>query len=582
MKRAFKLAVLILAFDVAHAAGPAPSERSGYVETPDYAETIAYLTQLQKASDWIKLDTFGVTPLGRPMVSVVVSSDRAFDPQAARKTGNLVMLIQNGIHSGEIDGKDACLELVRDLAVTKSKKSLLDHVLLVIVPVYNVDGHEMRSPYNRINQNGPAHMGFRATAQNYNLNRDYLKLDSPEARAWVTLWNDWDPDFFIDNHVTDGANFQYAVTYTVTRHDNADAHVSSWGRDVFVPEATSRMEEWGEPIFPYVAPKAGSVQTGVSDWVESPRFSTGYAGICNRPGLLIEMHMLKSYGRRVHANYLFMAAVLEVLNKHYQELQSAIHQADLSATEGKDSLVALDFTTTEEADTVNFLGFGYDSVRSEITGGYWIRYDTTRPAVLKVPYFGHTKPKLEVVRPWAYVIPPQWTEVIARLKLHGVEMHTMEAQELDVEQYRLHNVKWAAESYEGHHNVTCSTSIEQAHVSFPRGSLLVSTLQKRSRVVMHCLEPGAPDSFLRWGFFDTILEQKEYAEDYAAESLAVAMRPSWAHSYDSLVAADTAFANSPQARRDFFYKRSPYAEPMFRVYPVARLVHQVPVTYVEK
>jgi hypothetical protein len=560
-------------------AAPAPSERTDYRQTPTYAETMAYLQDLSTQSEWIHLDTFGVTPLGRPMHVVVVSADRAFDPESAARTGKLVVLIQNGIHSGEIDGKDACLELVRDLAVTRERAALLEHVVLVIIPVFNIDGHEVRSPYNRINQNGPAEMGFRATSQNYNLNRDYMKLDAPELRAWVALWNRWDPAFFIDNHVTDGADFQYAITYTITRHPNSDRDVAAWGNQVFVPEISRRMQELGEPIFPYVVTGGGPLRAGLFDWVEDPRFSTGYAGIRNRPGLLVEMHMLKDYGRRVRANYLFMVAVLELLNRRPDALRSAVAAADRRAVLGQEETIALEFVRTPEADTVDFRGYEYDSVHSEITGGTWIRYDRARPVTMRVPYFGRMQATLEVSLPWAYIIPPPWTDVIERLRLHGVEMQVLGAQELEVERYRLHRVRWEAESYEGHHRVSCSTSVESARVFFPRGSVLVTTRQARSRLVVHLLEPGAPDSFLRWGFFDTILEQKEYAEDYAAESLAVAMvrDPTTRREFDSLVAADSLFARSPDARRDFFYKRSPFAEPELRVYPVARLPVEVPV-----
>jgi len=568
------LLCILITHGSALAIEPAPSERTGYVQTPDYAATLDYLKLLSKSSEWIHLDTFGTTPLGRPMVHVVVASDGAFEPERAHSTGKLVVLIQNGIHSGEIDGKDACLELVRDLAVTREKSALLEQVILVIVPVFNIDGHELSSPYNRINQNGPREMGFRATSQNFNLNRDYMKVDAPEMRAWVTLWNHWDPDLLVDNHVTDGADFQYAVTYTVTRHHNSDRHVAAWGQEVFIPQVTKRMQELVEPIFPYVITRGGSLRTGIVDWVEDPRFSTGYAGICNRPGLLVEMHMLKDYGRRVRANYLFMVALLELLNERPDDLKEAIRRADEAAEAGGDSLVALDFTRTEDADTVEFLGFEYDSVKSEITGGTWIRYDPSRPVTMRVPYFGHMRPTVEVSRPWAYVIPPQWTDVIARLAVHGVEMQELDAQDLDVERYRLHNVRWEPRSFEGHHLVNCSATVERATVHVERGSRLVSTQQKRSRLVLHALEPGAPDAFLRWGFFDTILEQKEYADDYAAESLATSMlaeRPGLKQEYDSLVAADTAFSSNPEARRDFFYKRSPWAEPMFNVYPVLRI-----------
>ena len=563
---------------------PAPSELTGYQKTPSYDETMHYLRQLQAGSDYISIQRFGLTPLGRPLYYVVVSNDRAFDPADAERTGKLVLLIQNGIHSGEIDGKDACLELIRDLAVTKARADLLEHVILVIVPVFNVDGHEQSSPYNRINQNGPLEMGFRATSQNYNLNRDYIKLDAPEMRAWVSLWNLWNPDFFIDNHVTDGADFQYAVTYTISRHANTAPEVAEWSRSLFVPRVSAKMEAAGEPMFPYVITRGGPLRSGLIDWVESPRFSTGFAGLRNRPGLLVEMHMLKPYGRRVRANYLMMAAVLELLNEQPESLHTAVRQADQNAVRGATRTLGLDFTRDSTADTVDFLGYEYDSVRSEITGGAWIRYDTTRPVTMRVPYYGRMRTTVEVDVPWAYVIPPQWTEVIQRLEWHGVEMERLaRPHTLAVRRDRLHNVQWAPRSYEGHHPVSCSSRSEVATVEYPQGSVVVRTSQARLRLVVHTLEPRGPDSFLHWGFFDTILEQKEYAEDYASEKLALDMLaagPELRRQYDSLVAADTAFAGNPESRRDYFYKRSPWAEPMLNVYPVGRIMTEVPLEVV--
>lgn len=574
------IATCVLMSGKATAQFPTPSERTGYRETPTYAETMAYLRELETESDFIHVDRFGETPLGRTLYYVVVSRDRAFDPESARQSGKLVMLIQNGIHSGEIDGKDACLELIRDLAVTGERAELLEHVILVIVPILNLDGHEQRSPYNRINQNGPAEMGFRATAQNYNLNRDYMKLDTPELRAWVALWNRWNPDFFIDNHVTDGADFQYAMTYTISRHPNTAPEIAAFCQEQFIPVVSRKMAAAGEPIFPYVVTMGRPLHSGIIDFVETPRYSTGYAGVRNRPGLLVETHMLKDYARRVKANYLMMVAVLELLNERPDLLRSAVEQADLHAGRGEERRLPLEFKRDSTADTVDFLGFEYDSLQSDISGGTWIRYDPTRPVTMRLPYFGRMHSTLEVDVPWAYVIPPQWTEVIDRLKRHGVEMQPLHAQALPVERYRLRGVTWDPESFEGHHQVSCSTRTESSVVDYPEGSWLVPTAQVCLRLIVHALEPEGPDSFLRWGFFDTILEQKEYAEEYAAESLAVEMlqnRPDIRNEFDSLLAADSVFAASPEARWDFFYKRSPFAEPMFNLYPVGRIMEETPV-----
>lgn len=551
------------------------SEATDYRETPRYDETIAYIRSLERESRWVRLEQFGTTPEGRPMYCVIVSSARAFSPEAVRHGGKLVVLIQNAIHAGESDGKDACLALIRDLAVTRTRPELLDSVVLVVIPVYNIDGHERMSPYNRINQNGPEEMGFRTTSQNYNLNRDYLKIDAPESRAFVSLWNRWQPDFFIDNHVTDGADFQYAVTYTITRHGNGAPEIAAWSREQFVPVVTEKMAARGEPIHPYVITRGLPVDSGIIDFVESPRFSTGYAAIRNRPGLLVEMHMLKDYRRRVTANYKLMVAVLELLREAPQTLRTVVHRADSLAAAGLTDDQPLDFTRTGEPDTVEFLGFPHQMRESEISGGRWIEYDPARPVTLRVPYFQRMKTTVSATVPYAYLLGPQWTDVLERLLHHGVEMKKLKAPlTLTVERYRFDSVSWRPASFEGHHFPSYRSHLAQEEVTFPAGTVVIPTAQAKVRLIMHALEPDAPDSFMKWGFFDTILEQKEYADKYAAEALAqemLAKQPALKAEFEAELAADSAFRVSPEARWDFFYKRSPYAEPMLNVYPVARM-----------
>jgi len=577
----YTIVLVLLASAPAAAEWPTYAESTGYDSTPDYAATMSYLHDLARQSRWIHIGTFGTTPRGRPMHYVIVSSDRAFTPSSVTRTNKLVVLIQNGIHSGEIDGKDACLALVRDMAVTKERAALLDSVIPIIIPVFNIDGHEMMSPYNRINQDGPSEMGFRATGQNYNLNRDYLKVDAPEMRALVELWNTWQPHFFIDNHVTDGADFQYALTYTITRHDNGARPVKRWGNEIFVPIVTGKMDEAGEPIFPYVVTMGRPLREGIIDFVESPRYSTGYAAVRNRPGLLVEMHMLKPYGRRVVANYKMMVAVLELLNEQTHSLRRATFVADSLDEAGLSGAVPLAFTRADEPTEVDFLGFEYETRTSEVSGGEWIWYDTTQPLTMRLPYYNQMIPTLEITAPHAYLIPQEWTEVIERLRLHGIRMQRLdEAVSLAVETYRFDSVSWAAESYEGHHLVRCRTHAVDSQITYPAGTVFVPLAQAGARLIMHALEPDGRDSFFRWGFFDTMLEQKEYSERYASEALAhemLATNPAIRAEFEARLESDSAFAADPSARWNFFYEQSPYAEPMLNVYPVGRLMHAAAV-----
>src|SRR5262245_46564254 len=213
-----------------------PSEKSNYRTTPTYAETMAYLNRIADAAKGkIKVEAFGKSGKGRTLWSVIISGNGVFDPEAIHRANRPVVLIQNGIHAGEIDGKDASLALIRDILITGNQKQLMQKALIVIIPIYNVDGHERISRYNRINQNGPEEMGWRTTAINLNLNRDYMKADCPETRAFLNLWNRWLPDFFFDDHVTDGADYQYDITYGVEHGADVDPQVASWIEKSLMP-----------------------------------------------------------------------------------------------------------------------------------------------------------------------------------------------------------------------------------------------------------------------------------------------------------------------------------------------------------
>jgi hypothetical protein len=245
-------------------------EKSGFLSTPDYNETIEYLKRLAQASPYARLIKIGVSPQGRDLFCFIVSKDKSFIPAEARKLNKPVIMIQNGIHSGEIEGKDACLLLLREILITKEKSDWLDHVILLIVPVFNVDGHERTSPYNRINQNGPSNMGWRTTAQNLNLNRDYMKADAPEMRSFLKLYNSWLPDFFIDTHTTDGMDCQYSVTYAIEKNGNVPPGTESWIRNKYIPAIEKETAAAGFKILPYFDVRDHDLRKGLSDGVTTP------------------------------------------------------------------------------------------------------------------------------------------------------------------------------------------------------------------------------------------------------------------------------------------------------------------------
>ncbi len=555
-------------------------EKSGYTKTPRYEETMAYCRRLADVSPWIKVVRFGTSPGGRDLLCVIASREGFTDPVQARRSGKAILLVQNGIHAGEIDGKDACLMLLRDIAITKTKAALLDHVIFMVIPIFNVDGHERFGPYNRINQNGPQEMGWRVSAQNLNLNRDYMKADAPEMKAWLRLFDAWMPDFFIDCHVTDGADFQYIVTYSIEAGASVAPPVRDWITGYYLPSLGGIRTE-GIPVTSYVMFRDDRDPTkGIDGEILPPRFSTDYVVLRNRPGLLIETHMLKPYRQRVDGTYLVIDTTLSVLNREYKTLRGSVSAAD-SQTAAMKPLTGIPLEY-DVADTpsgrIHFLGYRQINEQSPISGGVRRVY-TKEKVESDLPVYDSIYVGTSVTLPVAYLIPRQWEDVIERLRIHGIRLEALSHEEkLPVEVYKLTGAKWQQRPFEGRFGVTYTINLLHDTLVYPAGTVVVRLHQPAAKVAVHLLEPAAPDALVRWGFFNTIFEQKEYAEDYVLEDMAARMladNRELKEEFERKVEDDTSFAHSPRARLQFFYQRSPYWDSQLNIYPVARLVSEI-------
>jgi len=560
-------------------------EKSGFVRTPGYEETVAYVRKLEGATEWLHLTSFGCTAQGRELPLVVLSSDEAFTPGEAHQTGKPVVLIQSGIHAGEIDGKDASLMLMRDMAVSGELQELSQHVIVLFVPIFNLDGHERKSRWNRINQNGPEEMGWRVTANNLNLNRDFMKADSPEMRSWLKLFNTWMPDMVIDCHVTNGIDFQYNLSYSMENYENSPIPVVEWQKKL--EHACIRgMKERGDPICPYVFPRENKdISLGMSAWASPPRFSTGYAAIRNRAALLIETHMLKPYKARVTATYRLLVEVLEFIGSDPESLRDAVSTADKETVQKfsapQDSATfPLRFQGTGKYSTITFLGYASGLRKSTISGGEYRYWDHSRPEEMKIPYYNDIQPTLLVRPPMAYLVPQEWSDAVDILRLHGVRLGRLTRDtSLTVETYVFSEAEWRRRPYEGRHaiqRVRHSTRIDTLH--YPAGTYLVRLDQPSAGAAIHVLEPDGPDSFVRWGFFDAVFERKEYFESYVMEDVGRQMLEAdtaLRAEYETRLAEDREFASSQRARMMFLYKRSPYFDRKMNVYPVGRHLRAV-------
>lgn len=552
-------------------------ENSAYLETPRYNQTVKFCRLLDSLSPQIFYTNFGFSPQGMELPLLIADKDGNFTPESVRKSGKIVVLIQACIHAGESEGKDAGLLLFRDIISDKNVKSLLNHCTILFIPIYNTDGHERFGPYNRINQNGPEEMGWRTNARNLNLNRDYLKADATETQNWLKLYSKWLPDFFIDIHTTDGADYQYTLTYGMETFGNSDSALTTWMKKEYFTKLSQKLSAKQLDLIPYIMFRNWhDPRSGLTAAVSAPMLSTGYNAIQNRAGILVETHMLKSYKNRVYAALDLVKATLEILNSQYEVVIGMNMQADgyAASEEFRKKPFPLKFQCNDSFSIIDFKGFKYDTVRSEISGGLWFSYSKT-PATFKIKYFNDVHPVVVTHLPEAYIIPPEWTEVISRLDFHHIQYKRIKAPlTIKVSTYRFKNVKWRTKSYEG--RLLLSYDLEEIEIerTFPVGSVLVNMNQRTARIIAHLLEPSGPDALVYWGFFNSVFEQKEYGENYVIEKMAKDMldqNPGLKIEFEQKKTNDPDFAKDPEEILNWFYSKSPYWDQNINLYPVGKI-----------
>lgn len=555
-------------------------EKSDWNETAPYAEAVDIAHKLEKASRAVKVLDIGTSPEGRSIIALIVSKDRAFTPEAAARTNKVIIFIQSGIHSGEIEGKDTVLMLVRDMAVTKRFAAWLDHAIFVIIPVFNVDGHEYFSPYHRPSQNGPRSTGLRANAQRLNLNRDYIKADTPEMRAWLNLWHAWNPDFHIDNHVTDGADFQYDVTWDMARNQDIAEPAGEWVRDKFVPELDRRMEADGHMVAPYGALRNVGGRREFFMEVFSPRYSHLYTAVLNRPSLLVETHSLKTAKTRAWAHYDINRHAIETILLDPEGLRKAVREADraMSACAGDRaaSPVYLAGKVSGKSHPLVYHSLKNGPFKSEVTGSQVNRYLPEKDDIQTVIH-DEIDTTVEARMPLGYLLPAAWTSVADLLKLHGVQMErTAKAMEGEFETYRFANIKFAPNSSEGHVAVSFDIQPVQEKVALPAGSWWIPLKQQRARLIFSMLEPQAPDSLARWGLMNSVFETGfgggvgEYLSEPIARRM-MADHPELRKQFEAKLAADPQFAADSRARLQWWFQQSKYEPSDTGRYPIVRV-----------
>jgi hypothetical protein len=573
------LALVCLPTFAANDALSTVAERSGFQRTGRYDEVIALCDAFQQRyPKAVRCFDFGTTPEGLPMKAMAVSTRGLLTAEAVHASGLPVVLVQGGIHAGEIDGKDAGFLVLRELLEGKVKGTPLDHEVLLFVPVFNVDGHERFGAWNRPNQRGPEQMGWRVTAQNYNLNRDYMKADAPEMQSMLALVGQWDPLAYIDLHVTDGAKFQHDVSVQVEPVTAGDVELTKAGR-VLRDGVIADLDRHGSMALPFYPSfvKADDPASGFEEGVAPPRFSTSYFQLRNRFGMLVETHSWKDYPTRVRITHNAILAVLDQVATHGSQWLRTAHDADERATHLAGTTVPLDWKATGAPHTIDFKGYAYTRTPSDISGALMTRYDESKPQIWHVPLRDQLVPDHVATAPQGgYLVPAAHAAWVgAKLRQHGIAFQRIDAPMHDakVEAWRADSIKLAAQSFEGHQRLTATGAWKPEQQELAAGALFVPIAQPKARLVMALLEPDAPDSLLQWGEFNNAFEQKEYMEAYVAEDVArdmLAKDPSLKTAFEQKLHDDPAFAADPQARLDFFYRRHPSWDARFGLYPVMR------------
>ncbi len=548
-------------------------ETSRFTQSPPYLEIIKWWQQLDGKSDKIKMSPMGMTDAGYPLHLVIISNDKNTDPNKLNRKEKRVILFNNGIHPGEPDGIDASMLLARD--IVEKKITLPDNVVIAIIPVYNIGGCLDRSKDYRVDQNGPEEFGFRGNSQNLDLNRDFIKCDTKEARAFAEIFHLLDPDVFVDNHVSDGADYQHVMTLLSTQHNKLGGVMGDYLNDEFEPALYSSMKKKGYDMVPYVNSFGDTPENGWPEYWDSPRYSSGYAALWHCFSFVPETHMLKSYEQRVRSTYALERSFIEFTSANANKIKKLRDQTKAAVKTSTEFPISWQLDKSKYKE-VMYMGYEAGKKTSDVSGLPRLYYDRSKPFEKKVKIYNYFAVKSSIQKPKAYIIPQGWWKVTDLLALNKVKMRRIQNDtSIAVEVYHLDEYKTSPRPYEMHHlNSEVKVSVAVKKMNFRKGDWYIPMDQEANRFLIETLEPAAEDSYFSWNFFDGILGQKEGYSGYAFEDIAadyLKNNTGLQKKLSDKKASDTSFAKNAGAQLNFIYQNSPWVETAHLKYPIYRL-----------
>ena len=548
-------------------------ESSNGTETATYDQVIEFYTQLADQYQSVAIYKMDRTDSGKRLHLVTFNPNRSFEYEFSDEKDQNILLINNGIHPGESDGIDASMMLIRDFAQGKTEAP--KNTIIAVIPIYNIGGALNRNSTTRTNQNGPKEYGFRGNARNYDLNRDFIKSDTKNARAFADIFRTIKPNLFIDNHVSNGADYQYTLTHLFTQHNKLGGDLGDYLHKSFMPQLEDSLVQKDWDITPFVNVYNKTPENGFSQFLDSPRYSTGYTTLFNTLGMMVETHMLKPYDKRVHGTYELMKSFIAITEKDSEKIKQLTAYNSESYQPGTSYPISWKIDTTQSS-TLQFKGYEGEMIPSKITGTNRLKYDRNKPFTREVVYQDYFEPKESIIIPEKYIIPKGYWDIIELLKLNKIKMKRVKKDTtITASVYKIESYESVKSPYEGHYlhyNTQVESITEQ--VKIYEGDYMVSTQQEGVRYIIETLEPSAPDSFFNWNFFDTILQQKEYFSPYVWEDLAAEFlenNPEIKKEFESKKLAEPDFAANWYWQLDWIYKKSPHYEKSHLRYPIVRV-----------
>ncbi|MFT5763680.1 MAG: hypothetical protein ACI8VT_000150 [Saprospiraceae bacterium] len=545
--------------------------------TATYQEAIAFYEQVAQQSPSFELRQYGSTDSGYPLHLGILSMDKDFDPVSIQSKGKQILMVNNAIHPGEPCGVEASMLIIKDYLTKPELHKYLDSTVIIFVPIYNIGGALNRNSMTRANQNGPASYGFRGNAKNLDLNRDFIKCDAKNAQTFNQIYTEWQPAIFIDNHTSNGADYQYTMTLISTQHNRLDPNLATFMNSTLLPRLFADMKTGGWEMTPYVYARS-TPEDGISGFLDLARYSSGYASLFNTISFMPETHMLKPFKDRVQSTYQFMDCMIKTMHEERSALQTARQKAIQNTINKTTFDLNWEMDKTKE-EKILFKGYEAKYKPSEVSGLDRLYYDRNASYEKEIPFYNTYKASLRIEKPIAYIIPQAYSHVIERLKWNGVAMKQLkEDQEIEVALYRIGDFK-NQDAYEGHY-LHRETQVEKITKSWPyhKGDYVIYVNQATNRYIVETLEPQAPDSFFSWNFFDGILMQKEYFSAYVFEDLATKYLQEDADlkaKFEKRKQEDEDFSKNAKAQLVFIYENSKHYEYTHRIYPVGRLVKDV-------